>query len=71
MMADAELLQDYVQKNSEDAFAELVNRHLSVIYAAALRQTGNEELAKDVSQTVFFDLARKARALAGHELLIE
>jgi hypothetical protein len=32
MMADADLLQDYVQRNAEDAFAELVNRHLSVVY---------------------------------------
>ena len=41
------------------------------MYASALRQTGGDaELAKDVCQTVFIDLGRKARSLLGHELLV-
>ncbi len=71
MKADAELLRDYAQDGSEGAFTELVERHLPLVYAAALRKTGGDaELARDICQTVFFDLARKARSLAGHELLI-
>ncbi len=70
MKADAELLREYARGGSEGAFAELVERHLPLVYAAALRQTrGDAELARDICQTVFFDLARKARSLAGHELL--
>src|ERR1019366_798373 len=71
MTDDAELLRKYVQAGSEDAFAELVERHLPVVYSSALRQTdGDVELARDICQTVFIDLAGKARSLLGHELLI-
>jgi RNA polymerase sigma factor (sigma-70 family) len=71
MRDDAELLRQYVQAGSEDAFAELVQRHLPVVYSSALRQTdGDVELAKDICQTVFIDLGRKAGSLLGHELLI-
>jgi len=71
MTDDAELLRQYIQAGSEDAFAELVQRHLPVVYSSALRQThGDVELAKDICQTVFIDLGRKAGSLLGHELLI-
>jgi RNA polymerase sigma factor (sigma-70 family) len=70
MMEDAELLHRYAEIGSEDAFTELVHRHLPLVYSTAARQTGgDEELAKDVAQTVFIDLARKARSLAGREFL--
>ena len=60
MTDDAELLRQYAQAGSEDAFAELVQRYLPVVFASALRQTrGDTELAKDVCQTVFIDLGRK------------
>ena len=71
MTDDAELLRQYAQAGSEDAFAELVQRYLPVVFASALRQTGGDtELAKDVCQTVFIDLGRKARSLLGHDLLV-
>ena len=69
-MEDAQLLHRYAENGSEDAFTELVHRHLPLVYSTAARQTGgDEELAKDVAQTVFIDLARKARSLAGREFL--
>jgi len=70
MTEDGALLRQYAQTGSEEAFSELVHRHLPLVYSAAVRQVhGNTAMAKDVSQNVFIDLARKARSLAEHELL--
>lgn len=70
MTPDSELLGCYARTRSEDAFAELVRRHANLVYSAALRQVnGDAHLAKDVSQTVFVDLARKAASLARRESL--
>jgi RNA polymerase sigma factor (sigma-70 family) len=70
MMTDGELLRRYTETNSESAFAELVERHLALVYSAALRQVnGDAHLAQDVAQTVFADLARKAASLANRPVL--
>jgi RNA polymerase sigma factor (sigma-70 family) len=58
------LLREYVTHGDEQAFGELVNRYMDLVYSAALRQVGgNASLAQDVVQTVFADLARKAKYL--------
>jgi RNA polymerase sigma factor (sigma-70 family) len=70
MMDDATLLRRYAENRSEGDFAELVRRHLNLVYSAALRQVnGDTHLAQDVTQLVFTDLARKAASLAGHRVL--
>jgi RNA polymerase sigma factor (sigma-70 family) len=70
MNHDAELLRRYVEEGAEDAFAELVQRHVNLVYSVALRQlNGDAHLAADATQLVFTDLARKARAVAGHNVL--
>lgn len=47
MSEDAELLSRYVRERSEAAFVGLVERHLPLVYSAALRQiNGDLELAK-------------------------
>jgi RNA polymerase sigma factor (sigma-70 family) len=70
MQPDSELLRQFAKTNSQDAFAELVKRHLNLVYSAALRQvSGDEHFAKDVAQTVFTDLARKADSLSRRETL--
>lgn len=67
MLDDAELLRRYVGERSEAAFAELVRRHLDLVYSAALRQVdGDVYRAQDVAQTVFTLLAGRAPALADH-----
>jgi len=59
-----ELLQAYAQDHSESAFQELVQRYLDLVYSAAIRRvSGDRQLAEDVTQEVFTDLARKAAAL--------
>src|SRR5688572_61128 len=70
MPTDAELLQRYARERDERAFAELVQRHLGMVYGAALRRTGGRShLAEEVAQRVFTDLARKAAALSHHPAL--
>jgi RNA polymerase sigma factor (sigma-70 family) len=63
--SDAQLLREYAVQRSEPAFAELVARHTDLVYSAAWRQTGRPDLAREITQRVFTDLARKARELAG------
>jgi RNA polymerase sigma factor (sigma-70 family) len=68
-MNDWELLQKWVQQRSDVAFGELVNRHLNLVYASALRQVREPELARDVSQAVFLALAQKAHRLSSKVIL--
>jgi RNA polymerase sigma factor (sigma-70 family) len=70
MNDDAELLRRYSENGAEDAFTELVRRHVNLVYSAALRQlNGDSHLAADATQIVFTDLARKAGTLLGHRVL--
>jgi RNA polymerase sigma factor (sigma-70 family) len=70
MKNDTELLRQYVEESCEKAFTELVREHLNLVYSAALREmNGDTALAEDVSQAVFTQLARKARALLSHPSL--
>jgi RNA polymerase sigma factor (sigma-70 family) len=65
MMPDNELLRRYAQTKSEEAFAEVVRRHVNLVYSAALRRlNGDRHLAQDAAQVVFTALARKASALS-------
>lgn len=71
MLPDSELLRRYVESHSQEAFHTLVRRHANLVYAAAVRQThGDRQLAEDVGQRVFTQLARKAAALASHPTLV-
>jgi RNA polymerase sigma factor (sigma-70 family) len=58
-MNDWDLLQRWLAKQDDHAFASLVRRHLPFVYACASRQVGSFHAA-DVTQSVFLILARKA-----------
>jgi RNA polymerase sigma factor (sigma-70 family) len=66
---DMELLQDYARRGSEAAFAELVQRHIGLVYSAALRHVGIAAQAEEITQAVFIILARKASGLRPDTIL--
>ncbi len=66
---DTTLLSRFVREGAEDAFTGLVERHLNLVWGAARRITRDDHLARDVAQTVFSDLARKAKSLPGETIL--
>lgn len=64
---DASLIRTFAETGSEAAFAELVQRHVGLVYAAALRQLGGDaHRAQDATQAVFCELASKAVRLKRH-----
>jgi len=59
---DWNLIQAW-QGGAQEAFTELVRRHLPLVLASARRQLPDPHLAEDVAQAVFLLLARKATSL--------
>jgi len=57
---DTTLLREYVECDSEEAFAALVTRHVNKVYSVALRLTGNPHSAEEITQAVFVILAKKS-----------
>src|SRR5204862_3167991 len=63
------LLKHYVRDHAEDAFSEIVRRHIDLVHSAALRQVRSSQLAEEVAQSTFIDLARNAHRLAPDTIL--
>src|SRR5687767_15136632 len=63
-MIDWTLLEEYISRRSNSAFAELVHRHVGMAYGAALRPVRDAHAAKGVTQAVFSLLWRKAGSLS-------
>lgn len=71
MIDDAELLRQYATERSDAAFAELVRRHVDLVYSVALRKVGGDaHAAQDVAQAVFIALARQAASLRQRETFV-
>lgn len=66
---DAELLSAYLNQQSEDAFGLLVERHIVLVYSAAIRQVQNPQLAEEITQATFAILAQKAPGLTSRTTL--
>jgi RNA polymerase sigma factor (sigma-70 family) len=68
-LTDQQLLRDYSERHSEPAFAELVRRHVDLVYTAALRMVCDSHLAEDVTQGAFVALARNSPRLTDRPVL--
>jgi RNA polymerase sigma factor (sigma-70 family) len=65
-MSEYELLQDFNQKRSEEAFAELVRRYAGLVYSVAKRRLANASLAQDITQIVFIRFAKTPPKVKNH-----
>ena len=66
---DRQLLRRFVEHNSQEAFAALTARYLSLVYSVCRRELDDAETAEDVTQAVFLILARKAPTLRRNVVL--
>jgi RNA polymerase sigma factor (sigma-70 family) len=65
---DITLLRQYAG-GDESAFTVLFERHVHLVYSAALRQVRNSSHADEITQAVFILLARKAKSLSPKTVL--
>lgn len=69
-LKDTVLLEEYGRLGSEEAFANLVKRHVNLVYSVALRHAQVPAHAEEITQAVFVILAQKAGSL-GHLQILE
>lgn len=69
-ISDTGLLERFVQEADDAAFGELVRRHCNLVWATAWRITGDPDASRDVTQTVFALLARKASRLSSRMVVV-
>jgi RNA polymerase sigma factor (sigma-70 family) len=67
--SDFEWLQQFARTGNQTAFRDLVRRHLDLVFATALRKTGDAGGAEEIAQNVFGILARKAWTFAPDDSL--
>jgi RNA polymerase sigma factor (sigma-70 family) len=68
-LTDAQLLDDYISRQDESAFAALVRRHGPMVWGVCRRILPSHHDAEDAFQATFIVLVRKAAAIASRELL--
>ena len=65
MMSEShKLLRDFAEAGSETAFRQLVSSYTNLVYSVAIRLVeGETQMAEEVTQTVFIDLAHFAKTI--------
>ena len=66
---DRDQLRRFAYDGDQAAFADLVGRHVDLVYGAALRQVRSPEMAEEVTQAVFILLSGKAATL-GRDVIV-
>src|SRR5688572_7777063 len=62
-VSDQSLIRAYTRDGCEQAFRELVHRHVDLVFSTALRVLRDASLAEDVTQRVFLALAQHSPKL--------
>lgn len=70
MMNAVELLTEFRERGSEQAFGELVRRFSNLVFSVANRRLNNIALAEEASQSVFLRLAKSAPNISSEPELI-
>ena len=68
-VTDSDLLERFRKSESDEAFANIVDRYIHLVHSVALRHTANPHHAEEITQAVFIILARRAWSLGPKTVL--
>lgn len=61
--SDLDLLKRYLREGCEQAFSEVVRRHVDLVFSVAFRKVRSQQLAEEVTQSAFIDLSKNISRL--------